>query len=73
MVFSGRHICTWESVLVHVLHAFGNCQVLEENCSIHGQLNRFSLDWNDEFYTVVYFWKIFGYDVSFAVAAARSC
>ena len=47
MVFNGRHICTWESV--HVLHAFGNCQVLEENCSIHGQLNRFSLDWNDEF------------------------
>ena len=44
---------------------------LEKSCSIHGQLNRFSMDWNNELYTE-FFWKFFwGQDVSFDVATEK--
>ena len=38
---------------------FGNCQVFEKNCSIHGVLNCFFLGWNDEL-TLRFILEVFG-------------
>ena len=50
---------------------FGDGQILEKSCSIHGQLNRFSMDWNNELYTEFFgsfFWR---QDVRFDVATEK--
>ena len=55
--FIVRHIVRGNQYMFY-MH-FGDGQILEKSCSIHGQLNRFSMDWNNELYTE-FFGSFFG-------------